>query len=422
MLVHWIWLATRPGVSDRLKVALLESFQDPEDIFYADPDAYAQIDGVTEEIREALQDKNLSGAEEILEKCEEKRIRILTIQDAAYPKRLKNIPDPPTVLYYKGRIPDFDGTPTISVVGTRKASAYGLGVAKRMGYEIAMCGGIVVSGAATGIDGCSMQGALTAGGTVVGVLGCGADVVYPVSNKWLYADTERYGCLLTEFPPGTPPYKWNFPRRNRIISGLGCGVLVIEAPEISGALITARAAAEQGRDVFAVPGNIDMPTFVGSNKLLREGAIMAVSGWDVMSEYESLFPGKIRRYDGTGHQAGYADEVKLAKENAEKPLPKVAQKTVVPTKKQNAKQKADKKAIDNGENSPYIDLNKTLPALNPQEQSVVNALAGGQRLVDDVIAETGISAGKMLGLLTMLEIKGVIRRLPGRFISLKQGK
>lgn len=422
MLVHWIWLATRPGISDRTRASLLEAFEDPEDIFYADPGRFAALEALSAEAAEALQDKNLTHAEEILAQCEEKRIHILTLRDAAYPQRLKNIPDPPAVLYYRGRLPDLDGTPAISVVGTRKASAYGLGAAKRMGYEIASCGGIVISGVANGIDGCAMQGALTAGGAVVGVLGCGADVVYPVSNRWLYADTERYGCLLTEFPPGTPPYKWNFPRRNRIISGLSCGVLVIEAPEQSGSLITARLAAEQGRDVFSVPGNIDMPTFVGSNQLLRDGALMATCGWDVLREYEALFPGKIRRYEGSRTQAAYPDEVARAAEIEEKPMPKVAQKPSLPAKKQNPKPKNDKKAIDNGENSPYSDLNETLPSLNPQEKAVVSALAGGQRLVDDVIAETGISAGKMLGLLTLLEIKGVIRRLPGRYISLKEGK
>jgi len=422
MLVHWIWLATRHKINNRVRLTLLERFQDAEDIFFADPELFSQLDGFTKDMLASLQDKDLTQAEDILAECGKKQIRILTYRDAAYPKRLKNIPDPPAVLYYKGNFPDIDGTPTVGIVGTRKASAYGLGVAKRMGYEIAMCGGIVVSGAANGIDSSSMQGALSANAITVGVLGCGADVVYPARNKWLYADTERYGCLLTEYPPGTPPYKQNFPQRNRIISGLSCGVLVIEAPEKSGALITARSAGEQGRDVFAVPGNIDLPTFAGSNQLLREGAITVTGGWDVMSEYEALFPGKIRQYSASSHQTGYPDEVIRTADNGEEQLLKVAQEPVIPAKKRNTKQMPDKKVIDNGENSPYIDLNKTLPALNPQEQAVVNALTGGQRLVDDVIAETGISAGKMLGLLTVLEIKGIIRRLPGRYISLKKGK
>ena len=243
MLIHWIWLATRQGLNDRMKVAVLQHFQDPEDAYYAEGEAFRRIDGLTIENMEALQDKNLKQAGKILDQCADKDIHILTFQDAAYPRRLKNISDPPLVLYYKGRLPDFDDSPLVAVVGTRKASGYGLTAAKRMGYQIAKCGGTVVSGMAFGIDGVATDGALTAGGTVVGVLGCGADVVYPLSNRALFADVERRGCLLTEFPPETPPQKWNFPKRNRIISGLSNGVLVVEAPERSGALITARQAA-----------------------------------------------------------------------------------------------------------------------------------------------------------------------------------
>ena len=180
MLVHWIWFAHRPGLNDRDKMALLQHFRDPEDIYFADDGAFDAI-GLSEEAKTALREKNLTSAEEILEACDREKLHILTCQDAAYPARLKNIADPPTVLYYKGRLPDFDGSPVIGVVGTRKASAYGLTTAKRMGYQIARCGGIVVSGMAYGIDGMAMSGALTAGAPAVGVLGCGADIVYPKS-------------------------------------------------------------------------------------------------------------------------------------------------------------------------------------------------------------------------------------------------
>ncbi len=237
MLIHWIWLATRPDLPDRVKAALLERFYDAEDLYFADSAAFEDL---SPEARASLGDKDLKEAQKILDACMKRGIGILSFRDAGYPARLKNIADPPVVLYYKGRLPDFDGLPLIGVVGTRRASAYGLTVAKRMGYQIAACGGVVVSGMAFGIDGVAMAAALTAGMPVVGVLGCGADIVYPPSNRALFADTEKNGCILTEFPPGTPPGKWNFPRRNRIISGLSCGVLVVEAPERSGALITAR--------------------------------------------------------------------------------------------------------------------------------------------------------------------------------------
>ena len=419
MLIHWIWLATRAGIQERVKVELLCHFQDPEAVFYADAESFHAIEGLAAEGKAALADKNLRPAEEILEACEREKLGILTYRDAAYPRRLQNIPDPPLVFYYKGRLPDFDGRPLIGVVGTRGATPYGLTAAKRMGYQIAKCGGIVVSGMAYGIDGMAMRGALTAGETVVGVLGCGADIVYPVSNRSLFADTESYGCILSEFPPGTPPMKQNFPKRNRIISGLSCGVLVVEAPEKSGALITAHRAADQGRDVFVVPGNIDMPTCVGSNRLMRDGAIPVSSGWDIMSEYEALFPGRVHRETDAATQTAYADE---AAEPVEKKPLKVAQKPRSLGKKLIPKQNVDKKVIDNGQNSPYIDLNEERPALSPEESAIVAAIGGGEKLVDDVIAQAGLPAGKVLATLTMLEVKGVVRRLPGRHVALKQGK
>lgn len=418
MLVHWIWLAHRPGLNDRMKLALLQHFQDPEDIYFADSGAFDQIPELSAEAKESLQDKILVPAEETLEICQREKIHLLTFRDAAYPARLKNITDPPILLYYKGILPDLDGSPIIGVVGTRKASAYGLTTAKRMGYQIGRCGGIVVSGMAYGIDGFAMTGALTSGQPVVGILGCGADIVYPPSNRALFQDTERYGCILSEFAPGVPPMKWNFPKRNRIISGLSCGVLVVEAPEKSGALITARQALNQGRDVFVVPGNIDVPSFEGSNHLLRDGAIPVFSGWDVVSEYEALYPDKVRRDASPVQQTAYPDEVIKASE-PEKYASKVAQKPRQPEKKQTDIEKSHKKVIDKPASSPYIDVNNTLPKLSEGETAIVSLLKNGERLVDDVIAETGMGTGKVLAMLTMLELKGVICRLPGKRISIK---
>lgn len=412
MLVHWIWLATRPDVSDRVKIALLARFCDPEAVYFADTGSFSDIEGLTDEGRDALADKDLHPAKRILTACERAGLQILTYQDAAYPARLKNISDPPPVFYYKGRLPDFDGTPLIGVVGTRKASAYGLKTALKMGYQIASCGAVVVSGMAGGIDGEAMRGALTAGAPVVGILGCGADIVYPRSNWGLFADTERYGCILSEFPPGTPPTKWTFPKRNRIISGMSCGVLVVEAPEKSGALITAGHAAEQGRDVFVVPGNIDVPTCAGSNRLLRDGAIAVGCGWDVVSEYEALYPDRV-------HSGDEAPE--LLPEGAEKPMPKVAQtpkKPRKPGRKELPEPEKDKKVIDKRESSPYSDVNDILPGLSEPERAIVEALRGGARQLDDVIAETELPASRVLPALTMLEIKGIVKRLPGKRISL----
>ena len=419
MLVHWIWLAHRPGVSDRMKAELLRHFSDPEDIYFADGEAFSHIDGLTKENLESLRDKDLSPAEKILSDVMKYKLHILTYRDVAYPNRLKAIADPPLVLYYKGSLPDFDNNPVIGVVGTRKCTPYGLSAAKKFGHEIASCGGILVSGLAEGIDAMAMKSALSAGGCPVGILGCGAEQVYPKKNHWLFADTERYGCILSEFPPETPAYGWNFPKRNRIISGLSCGVLVVEAPKGSGSLHTARHALEQGRDVFVVPGNLDQPTFEGSIQLLRDGATLVSSGWDILSEYEALYPGKIRRDTKPSRQRVYADELpRQTEETGKKPL-KVAQKASVPRSEPIKKEKSYKKDVDKLSTGNYSDVNKDLSALSPEQQAIVKALSGGERLVDQIIAETGLSAGRVSTALTMLVIKGYVAKLPGNRFHLK---
>ena len=419
MLLHWIWLAHRPGIGDRMKVRLLQHFRDPEDIYYADGESYRHVEGMTAEAAESLKDKDLSAAESVLGACRREGLHILTFQDAAYPSKLKNIADPPILLYYKGQLPDLDGLPVIGVVGTRKASAYGMQTAKRMGYQIARCGGVVVSGMACGIDGMAMSGALTAGETTLGVLGCGADMVYPPSNRALFRDVEQYGCIVSEFAPGTQPANWTFPKRNRIISGLSDGVLVVEAPEGSGALITANHALEQGRDVFVVPGNIDQPGFVGSHRLLRDGATLVSSGWDILSEYEALYPHRIRRDQTPSQQTVYPEEMEKALSEPKKTTAKVAQNPSVPGKSKALKKILEKKSIDNCPTEAYSDVNAVLPKLSADEQSIVKLLSSGERLVDDVIAETGLTTGKILALLTMLELKGIVKRLPGKRITLK---
>lgn len=400
MLQHWIWYAMRSGMNDREKLAVLEHFQDPEDIYRATAADYFRA-GVGKKAAESLQDKSLLEAERVMAECDEKGIGIVAFGDAQYPSRLKYIADPPMVLYYKGRLPDFDSTAVIGIVGTRKASLYGVNIAQRMGFQISRCGGIMVSGMAAGVDTAATEGALTAGGNAVGILGCGVDVVYPLRNKVLFDQMEQFGCLISEYLPGTEPFKWNFPRRNRIISGLSDGVLVAEAPMKSGALITARQALEQGRDVFAVPGNIDVASCAGSNALLREGAVAVSHGWDILSEYT--------------HRYGE----KLHKCSDEPLVPKVAQKPLLPAIHVEKKQKKKKIPIDNGENVAYSDKNDKLSKLPPEERKLLSGLLDGARLVDDLIAEAGLPAGQAKAKLTMLEIKGVITTLPGGRIALK---
>ncbi len=411
MLIHWIWLATRPSFTDRQKIALLHSFSDAEEVFFASSDAYAHVEGMTQEMAESLGDKDLSEAQEILDECVQKKIQICTYADAAYPARLKNIADPPVILYYRGQLAGIDGQPAIAVVGTRKASAYGMTTASRMGYQIARCGGILVSGLAAGIDASAMKGALTAGGSIVGVLGCGIDVVYPASSRSLYLDTERNGCLISEYPPGTKPFGWHFPKRNRIMSGLSNGVLVVEAPADSGALITARLGLDQGRDVFVVPGNIDVETCRGSNALLRDGAIAVTSGWDVLSEYVHLYPGKVRNDNVTPLQQ--------VKEHKEETVLWVAQKSAFSHKSTASGKKTEKKPIDKTETPSYSDRQEIWSSLSQQEQALLMPLKQGECSADDLIAASGLPTGKVLAMLTMLQIRGVVQLLPGKRVVLK---
>ena len=252
-LKYWVWLTALPGLSNRSRLLLLERYGSPEDVYYADAEELALTEGLTPGQAQLLSDKSLTRADRILADCARGDIFLLTMQDAAYPARLRDIFDPPVLLYGKGSLPLFDEEAAIAVVGTRSCTPYGLRCAHRMGYELARQGAVVVSGMAKGIDGAAMRGALQAGGFTAAVLGGGVDVVYPAENRRLYEDIAATGVLLSEYPPGTEPLPGHFPVRNRIISGLSLASLVVEAPVRSGALITAHAALDQGRDVFAVP-------------------------------------------------------------------------------------------------------------------------------------------------------------------------
>lgn len=400
MLLYWLWLAQCNEVKDGVKAALVRQFEDPERLFFAEKREIldAEIEGLTGEHLDILLRHDLSAAEETLSDCAKAGLQVLTYDSPLYPRRLKAIYDPPIVLYYRGTLPDFDKLPTIGVVGTRHPSVYGRQAAKRLGGEIAAAGGLVVSGLAEGIDGAAMEAALSAGFPAVGVLGCGADVVYPRKHKALFQETERLGCILSEYAPGSPPLGWHFPRRNRIISGLSCGVVVVEAPERSGSLLTAKHALEQGRDVFVVPGNVDMESFRGSNRLLRSGAIAVSSGRDVMEEYDLLYPEKLLPKKGL-------DKPKKAEKQEPKP---------------EAPEILKKKTIDNGNPPPYSGQNDILQGLSADEQTVMTAIGTGIESVDDVIAKTGLPSGKVLGILTMLEIRKKIVRHPGKRVSRRQ--
>jgi DNA processing protein len=415
-LRYWLWLSTLPGLTLRGQRNVLQHFGSPEEAFLSDDAAAAKVEGLTGREQAALRQKDLGLADSVLEDCRKRGIGLMTYQDAMYPQRLKNIDTPPLVLYYRGTVLPFDELPVVAVVGSRKASGYGLTTAKRMGYQLGASGGTVLSGAARGIDSLALEGALSAGASVAAVLGNGLDIVYPPEAGRLYEDIEKNGCLLSEFPPGTPPYGRNFPQRNRLISGLSLGVLVVEASRRSGSLITANLALEQGRDVFAVPGNIGLEVCAGSNALLQEGAMLASCGWDILREYAALYPDKL-------HRRGGGDKLTLSPRDRETATlkPESGETDKNPVKSPEIQKNtplSDENRIDNGQNRNYIDLQQIKSALSPDEQAIVSVLAQGQRHVDDVIDETGLTPARVLSSLTLLEVKGYVTQQPGKRFDL----
>lgn len=388
MQKYWLWYAMLKGISVRKKLALLSVFSTPESIFLTNNfEAYPQVTPAQAEI---LSNKDLTDAEVMYRVCNRKGIVILPFDDPAYPARLRSIPNPPLILYYRGLLPDFSARPAIGVVGTRKSTSYGNTMAQALSCQIAQCGGIVVSGGAKGVDAKALAGALEAEGPAVAVLGSGVDVEYPVENRPLFAKLMQTGCLISEYPPGTKPNAWQFPERNRIISGMSNGTLVIEAPKVSGALITAEEAMKQGRDVFVVPGNIDMETCAGSNNLLRAGAMAVFSGWDMLSRYAPDYP-------ETVFQATSA------------PIPQTPQNPA-----------SDKKAVDNQAPNAYIGNDDAFAGLEPQERALMQCLDHIPRLADEVVMQAGIPLGSAMRIITKLAMDGWIVSHPGKMISAKK--
>jgi DNA processing protein len=386
MLEYWIWLATRQGLNKRKQYELLQRFGDPEAVY-----------------RSFAQAEDLQQAQQILNRCREQGIGLLTLEDPRYPQRLKGIYEPPLLLYYRGSLPDWEAKPVIGAVGTRSCSRYGLRCAHRMAQQLTLCGATVVSGMAEGIDTGVLNGALAAGGAPAVFLAGGVDMIYPAGNRGLYQQILNCGgCILSEQPPGVGHAKWLFPLRNRLISGISNGLLVVEAPEKSGALITARHAMEQGRAVFAVPGPIDAQSCSGSNALLQEGARIAQSGWDLLRDYQDQFEGLADRTESSGNILKNPVEMPLFQRKTSQYQPKV------------------KKTIDKESKQLYSDLDKKPAAGTPQEQAIMDQLLSGPKLTDEVINDCALPKGEALAVMTLLEIKGAIRRLPGNLLALNE--
>ena len=404
-LKYWLWLTQRHGLRAQEPFRLLEHFGTPEAVYFAENGEYDQID-LTPQGREALRDKSLEGAEQILAECDRLGLYILTIQDAQYPERLRQIDDPPCVLYGKGKLFRFDEELAIGVVGSRSPTPYGIRMAGKLGLDLARRGAMVVSGMAQGLDAAALKGALSGGGKVVSVLAGGVDVIYPPQNKELYEDIASVGAILSENPPGTPPEGWRFPVRNRIISGLSVGVAAVEAGEISGTLITTRLALEQNREVFAFPGAADAPMSRGTNRLIQRGeAKLILSADDILEEFRDLYPHRLR------------DPEPLTAQEEEERL---APSQEVPTGKSTRpkKEKTVSPPVDGEEKRAYITLKDDTEGWTDDERAVLTALQSGGGCPDDLVERTQIPARRVLSALTLLQLRGCAEERAGkRFVS-----
>lgn len=441
-ILFWIWLSRRFGAGSQYYPALLERFGTPYDIYNAEDDDIATLmPELSLRDRRALANKNLDEAYEIAGYCKRNDYSILCYGDARYPLNYRSLSDPPLLLYYRGTLPDFQNRLCIAMVGTRRMSAYGCRMAYKIAYELAAAGVIIVSGMALGGDSVAACAALAAGGQTVAVFGNGIDVAYPSEHAGLKKILEQRAFVMSEYAPGTEPYPYNFPVRNRLISGLCQGVLVIEGADKSGALITADKALTQGRDVYAIPANVDDPNASGVNRLIRDGARVALCADDILKQYSLLYrhtSGSIasaslgKRSDCNADMLDRMGVFALApRGNAripasallgEKPTAPKAEPTPPESKrpvkdKKTAPAPAKKKAEPTAEPaSPPCEADHSaqiLASLGERERAVFEAIPMDHPLAIDRLQSLGYSTGELLAALSILEIRGLIQTLPG---------
>lgn len=401
---HWVWLATRPNVRMQTLHALLRGLGTPSRIYAADRAEYRQAGCQHLEI-EALCDKSLDGAYTILHDCTQKQIELLTMDDSGYPALLREIDDPPLVLYVRGRLPDLALAPAVTIVGTRRASAYGTRMAERFGAGLSQGGFTIVSGMALGIDAAAQRGCLRAGGRTIAVLAGGVDLCYPPSNRSLMQDILLEGAVISENPPGTPHAGFRFPIRNRLMCGLSMATLVVEAPARSGALITARRAFDQGREVFAVPGPLDTPTSEGCNALIRdELARLVMSPLDIAHALAGSLrtPLPVERIEAVWARetGGSSLPPPVPDETPAPPEPPQGLQIVTPPA---ARQAAPQALPDH---------------LTDDERAVMQALQNGADTVDSVSHASGLPAARASAALVILELDGLVRLSGGRYQAL----
>jgi len=361
-------LACVPGIGSRLRRLLLERFGTPEGVFAASPTEIASVGRISRTLAANLPSlADNATADDVIALCRQQSIDILLEGTAAYPPLLSRIDDPPGLLFVRGTLLPQDSL-SVAIVGARHATAYGLKVAEQLGAALARSGYTVVSGLARGIDAAAHRGALRAGGRTIAVLGSGVLSIYPPEHADLAQEVIDNGALISELPPLTAPHEGTFPQRNRIVSGLSLGVVVVQAADRSGALITARLATEQGREVFAVPGAIDCRMSRGSHRLIRDGAKLVESVDDILEEFGPLF------------------------ETATT---------------------ADGRAVQSAAELQLGDIERTV-------LDACDALAGGGTkpvAIDDLVDATGLAASQVLATIGVLEMRRLIRRLPGNQIA-----
>ncbi|MDD6728540.1 MAG: DNA-processing protein DprA [Eubacteriales bacterium] len=390
---YWLWLQRALGAGANIK-PVIDEFGSAKELYDANLIEWRMSPSLTAVKIKHLEETPITVADEIIYTCEENGWQIIDYEDERYPKRLKEIINPPAVLYVDGELPDVDSLITIGVVGTRKASEYAVKVTHIMSRGIAEAGALVVSGGALGVDTYAHRGALAAGGKTVAVLGCGLGTKYLSSNSSLRDAIRHNGALVTEFEPFTPAGKRTFPIRNRIISGLSLGVLVVEAGEKSGSLITAKYAIEQNRDVYAVPVSVLSTDFSGTNRLIDDGAKVATKPEHLIEGYLSDYPtadiSKIRSIDEL------INDEQDSSANVEK--------------------SEDKYSFDNLEKGrkTRLENEKKAVSLDGDLKAVYDAIEENFTHIDTIIEKSGLSSQKVTAAVIQLEMLGIIESASGK--------
>lgn len=427
-LIDDVLLSTVDGVGPLTAERLLAYFGSASEVLRASRRDLERVEKVGPTLaRKISQAREACDVEALIRFCEENGIEIVALRDARYPARLREIDNPPRLLYVRGSFAPEDRT-AIAIVGTRGATRYGLDQARRLGRELAEAGFTVVSGLALGIDGAAHRGALEVGGRTLAALGGGVAKVYPREHEDLARLIANSGAVFSEYHPLTSPLAGNFPARNRIVSGLSLGVLVVESPLRSGSLITARLAAEQDREVFALPGPVDRETSRGCHQLLREGAALVESVEDVLAALPSFERPKketkneLRRENGRSTAPNGKRLLNAGSTNDFERVSRArrdAAKGTAPVKRETSRNfdggfpaVASKKQETATAISP-----ETLAGLSADERKIVDLVGADPVPIDRVVRESGLGAAKIVGLIAALEFKKILCRREGNAVS-----